>query len=254
MAKKKFAPPPKSNTVSHSSEEEDSRKHNYSDYNSTNETDSEDEYYDFANSQPSEFYSETIDCITASNVEESNWFFIQSPLLYDKIQKNIVSSKKLYEKIEYYITRLNKKKSYNILMKFKEMVSEHDILEINDKFTKTNTYMFFPEPRFDLIIDFMEDSAHTDTTFKIENVQGTCNLDIAAMLTNKKLGRELIEKNLSAGFKTTPKTIQDKIIRNYIEVTHKDEPPGLVIQSPDFLDKFGHEGLKFGKMLYLFGV
>lgn len=196
-----------------------------------------------------DFYTETVDIIDPLQREYSSWLFIQTPLTLEKVKQTFKNAKKLHPKILYYIIRQNNEKKYDVLVKFKEDVDENEIMELRAEYKNTYSYVFFPYPRFDLILGYMETHAAPGSEFLIDG-EYKCDLDIKMILKNKKIASDLKEENTRRGYDTPGNVILDKLIRVYIDENGGPEQALSIIKTGDFLDKFGKYGVECVKALY----
>lgn len=189
-----------------------------------------------------DFYIESINSVDPLQKEFSKWAYIQSMIPLDDIKLRINKAHRLKKKIEYYICRLDKEKKNNILIKFKEEIDENELTELKSEFANTYSYVYFPQDRFDLILDYMNSKAEINTEFIIINVQSICDLNIVKILSMKQIARNLVNSNAKLGYNTTSKMIIDKLIRTYLD---ENLTSGKVIDLSDLMDKFGLYGYKF---------
>lgn len=220
------------------------RHRNYDDFSETSSEDEEEYYIPEETCEP-EFYSETINTIDPLQEDYSRYLYMQTPLGIDRIRQHISNAKKLQPKIQWYICRLSHDNKYFVLVKFTEEVDENELAEIKNEFRNTDSYAYFPKPRFDLILDYMNTHASAESNFIIE---GDCKLDIESILIYKKTIRDLIENNINCGIYTTDDTIRDKVIRTFID---RSKMNATEINIQEFIDKFGYYGLKMLNKLNL---
>lgn len=202
------------------------------------------DYFPSESLKQPDYYTETIDVVDPLQKEFCKWLYIYTPIEIDRIDEKINNAIKLRNKIEYYISRLDKDKKYSVLIKFKEDVDDNELTELRIEFRNTYSYVYFPYHRFDLILDYMNTNSFSDSKFVIT---GDCKLDIDSILRYKQIARDLVESNTNLGIHTTPEVIRDKIIRTYFNehsINH------VVNDKEDFMDKFGMYGIKLIKKYY----
>lgn len=214
-----------------------------------------DDVFPYQLNQDINYYTETIESIDPSREDTCNWLYIQTPLEYNEMKTrldNVMKDLEQVTKVLFTLIKKDKTDKHHIIMKLDNHIHERDITNARIEFRNTYSYVYFPENRFNLMIDYLV-GISDDATFE---THGDCDFDIESIISIRKDVGNLIETNDKFGYDTPQRVIDDYLAYRFImkhcdiqKFPDKKTYLNTLIQM-GFLELFGSKGLRYASKLF----